>query len=378
MYIHDTNKMSHLSSAVPVAAIGRGRHHPPPPPPPRMFVHGIWILIVHVLLLVFFTCGTAVNSFNIHVHRMTHSHDRIPPTWKILSKLLPLIKRQQPQPRLDFASNRNYPTTIGSTLSPSITLMRVEAPQYQRFSSILHAASSNKHHSGTHQSQREPHRTTRPSAHRPFVDITMRMSQNDNENNTNRDRYDIPEDNGDRNSSIVGIGAVAALLLLALSTLDALPSFFVIIATIVLFLILRNIASSLIFDSNVDSDVADENEIPDADEGLVPLSWQIDGTTLILSYFTATLLIPSDRIADGDSMWPSTAVPIVVPVLAIISIVAGCGVWFQYNIVRPTLEKEQELSSLSFTELLFYQWDQKLIQYLQEKQRPTKKTTKGK
>jgi hypothetical protein len=372
--------MPHLSSAVPVAAIGRGRHHPPPPPPPLMFVHGIWIIMLCVILLVFFTCGSAVNSYNIHVHRMTHSHDRIPPTWKIVSKRS-LIQRQQlqQQQRLGFASNRNYPTTIGSTLSPSITLMRVEVPQHQRFSIILHAASSNQLHSATHQSQREPHRTTRPNVHRPFADITMCMSQNDNENNANRDRYPITEDNGDRNSSIVGIGVVAALLLLVLSALDALPSFFVIISTIVLFLILRTIASSLILDSNVDSDAVDENEIPDADEALVPLPWQIDGTSLILSYFTATLLIPSDRIADGHSMWPSmTALPIVVPVLAIISIVAGCGIWFQYNIVRPTLEKEQELSSLSFTELLFYQWDQKLIQYLQEKQRPTKTAKKGK
>ena len=186
------------------------------------------------------------------------------------------------------------------------------------------------------------------------------------------------------NHSIVGVG-VAVSLLLFLGILNVLPSLPVVTATIVLFIILRTIATSLIlgnayddYDNNeINAGVDASSEEDENDDVVVPLSWQIDGTTLIFSYFVAAiLLIPSDRIDtvhDHHSLWLSSTVGPVAVAIGIL--VVGCGIWFQINIVRPTLDKEQELtSSLSFTELLFYQWDQKFIQYLQEQSTSNKKT----
>jgi hypothetical protein len=114
---------------------------------------------------------------------------------------------------------------------------------------------------------------------------------------------------------------------------------------------------------------------------VVPTPWQIDGTTLILSYFISALLIPSDIIPTATKLngneivvvsnvtttWPS--------VLVVVASLIGLGIWFNINIVRPTIEKERELTTLalpSFTELLFQQWDQKFRQYLQQEQPPKK------
>jgi hypothetical protein len=201
----------------------------------------------------------------------------------------------------------------------------------------------------------------------------MSRNNNNEEKNTNN-----PKEN---NSSFVEIGAVSVLLLLlflALNIFDTLPSFVDITITIVLFLLLRTIASTLILDRpSEDSSFTDEDTtiITEIDDGIdldttiIPLQWQIDGTTLILSYFITTLLVPSssNEIASDSTFhyptWPSMS--ILVAIIISTMVVLG-GIWFQINIVLPTIEKEKELLSLSWNELLFYQWDQKLMEYLKQ------------
>jgi hypothetical protein len=203
------------------------------------------------------------------------------------------------------------------------------------------------------------------------------MSRNNNNNNDEKSTHHNPKES---NYSFIEIGAASVLLLLLLSlnVFDTLPSFVGITITIVLFILLRTIASTLILDrpsedSFTDADTTimtelnDTNEIRDLDTPMIPLQWQIDGTTLILSYFITTLLVPSssNEIASDSTFynptWPSMS--ILVAIIISTMVVLG-GIWFQINIVLPTIEKEKELLSLSWNELLFYQWDQKLMEYL--------------
>ena len=350
---------------------------------------------VIVMVLITACCTNNVDSYiqnnNNNNNRNNRDYHNGRPTSKVVSWIQP------PPPQRSVWNGRsccsiqqNHPIPSSSS---NVWKFQFQQP-YPLQSIILRSASLNHHDFKKNRihniSPRQPHRQFLQRPHgtfRPFADTKLYLNDpNDNENDTNknRDRYPIGAfKTSDMNHSIVGVGVAVSLLLL-LGILNVLPSLPVVTATIVLFIILRTIATSLILGNAYDDD--DDNEInagvdasseeDENDDVVVPLSWQIDGTTLIFSYFVAAiLLIPSDRIDtvhDHHSLWLSSTVGPVAVAIGIL--VVGCGIWFQINIVRPTLDKEQELtSSLSFTELLFYQWDQKFIQYLQEQSSSNKK-----
>ena len=225
----------------------------------------------------------------------------------------------------------------------------------------------------------------------------LRMTKQDDDENdstsSRKYRYPILDNAGDSTIVVVSVVVTGGLLLLlavVFGSLEMSPSFLVVATTtITLFLLLRTIARMLILNDNDDDDdvvalLTDRTETDD--DPVVPTPWQIDGATLILSYFISALLIPSDIIpttttttlnrneivvvSNVTTTWPS--------VLVIVASLIGLGIWFNINIVRPTIEKERELTTLplpSFTELLFQQWDQKFRQYLQQEQPPKKETS---
>ncbi len=221
------------------------------------------------------------------------------------------------------------------------------------------------------QQQRGRPRVFRRSTH-------IGMTKYDDENDTSRNRYPILDDAGDSCTTIVVVSVVTGGLLLVFGSLEMLPSFPVVAATtITLFLLLRTIARTLILNDNDD---VDDVALTTDDDPVIPIQWQIDGTTLILSYFISALLIPSDIIPpttttlNGNEIVVVSDVTTTMPsVILVVASLIGLGIWFNINIVRPTIEKERELTLSSFTELLFNQWDQKFRQYLQQES-PKKKT----
>lgn len=346
-------------------------------------------------------CTTAEYSYTCCSScRNTQSNNRIVLSW---IRQCPIIFI-----RRDSRIQKHIPTTISSSSSSMSSVavggvMKIsQYKQQQRRKSSIRMYSdhwNDDSHTNFHISSRQqrPYRVSHSTYKQRqrqrlllLMDRNNRnkiyMSKEDNENDMNRNRYSIQSDNNSNNPirPIVRVVAAVPILLLLLlllslswgSTMNQNMSLPVVgCTTIILFLILRTIATPLI-QSSIDDDVStmlllnnkndDSNDDMDEEEvEVIPLQWQIDGTILLLSYCISALLIPSSNLptttfwnGNDDNNTMEVATIVAFTILSLI------GVYYGINnyVVRPILEQEEELTALSFTESLFNQWDQKFLQ----------------
>jgi len=161
--------------------------------------------------------------------------------------------------------------------------------------------------------------------------------------------------------------SIALLALSCVSWIIGLVSFPILIATLILFALLRTLASQLILlDESLDDPTSTSNgsfNIDDVDPLTLPLQWKIDGVTFVLSFFSSELLVPSSWV----ELWndnPANVSDMIVPAVFVVVVVSA--IWFNAMIVRPLVRDER----LSEQDKLLNLWDRRYSQ-----QNPTGRDT---
>jgi hypothetical protein len=195
---------------------------------------------------------------------------------------------------------------------------------------------------------------------------TMIQQQLDDDTDDEDDRLSSPNV-GTSTTKLWWVGGGGLLGIYLLITLG-IVSFPVTIVTMALFVTLRTIATQLIvLDETSDLEVDDlpgGTNNDDDDEFAIPIQWQIDGTTLILSLFTAELLVPTTW-SDYHHIHPDN---VILPAVLCTAILLF-GVWFDQFIVRPTIKDEQ----LTIQDKLLNQWDRKYFRQFMNNDETRKK-----
>jgi hypothetical protein len=161
----------------------------------------------------------------------------------------------------------------------------------------------------------------------------------------------------------IPIAGVTVLMIMLLLGIVSPP---MIITNLLLFVLLRTIANQLIlYDDDYDDNSNEDRNLKEIDNEMKFSQWQVDATTFIFSFFTAITLIPSTISTDLTISDSSTGriVPDNLFVVASVAIIPCIGIWFNTAIVSRMIQEEQ----LTFQEFLFKQWDQKFMQFVQQK-----------
>jgi hypothetical protein len=146
--------------------------------------------------------------------------------------------------------------------------------------------------------------------------------------------------------------SIFLLALLGVSGIVGFVSLPAAVAATILFALFRIIARQLIIlDETVEypTTSADGSLDNDDDQRAIPLQWQIDGVSFVLSFFTAELLVPSTWIDSWNNHQGD--IGIAAPVVFVAVVLSG--LWFNTVIVHPLVQDEQ----LSEQDRLLNQWD---------------------